>query len=257
MTSNGRYNVIPDFSADRSPILIAGPTASGKSGLALTLAERFGGAIVNADALQVYASWQVLTARPDDAEQARAPHFLYGHIGLNQPYSVGHWLREVEACLALLQNQGLRPIIAGGTGLYFQALTRGLADIPAIPAEVRQEADRMMNASGEGAFTEYLRKEDPVTYSKIDIKNPARTQRAWEVLLATGTDPRVASALRYRLAQPTHRGPLRPDDRTGCAGRVQSRSGRRLGPVAPVLPSYRRKGTYRLSAGRNAAARGC
>lgn len=186
MTSNGRYNVIPDFSADRSPILIAGPTASGKSGLALTLAERFGGAIVNADALQVYASWQVLTARPDDAEQARAPHFLYGHIGLNQPYSVGHWLREVEACLALLQNQGLRPIIAGGTGLYFQALTRGLADIPAIPAEVRQEADRMMNASGEGAFTEYLRKEDPVTYSKIDINNPARTQRAWEVLQATG-----------------------------------------------------------------------
>lgn len=178
--------MIPDFSADRKPILIAGPTASGKSGLALTLAERFGGAIVNADALQVYASWQVLTARPDAAEEARAPHYLYGHIELNQPYSVGHWLREVEACLALLQNRGLRPIIVGGTGLYFQALTRGLADIPAIPAEIRQEADRIVKTSGENALAEELREEDPATYSKIDINNPARTQRAWEVLRATG-----------------------------------------------------------------------
>ena len=178
--------MIPDFSADRKPILIAGPTASGKSGLALTLAERFGGAIVNADALQVYASWQVLTARPDAAEEARAPHYLYGHIQLNQPYSVGHWLREVEACLALLQNRGLRPIIVGGTGLYFQALTRGLADIPTIPAEIRQEADQIVKTSGENTLAEELREEDPATYSKIDINNPARTQRAWEVLRATG-----------------------------------------------------------------------
>lgn len=178
--------MIPDFSADRLPILIAGPTASGKSGLALTLAERFGGAIVNADALQVYASWKVLTARPDATEAARAPHYLYGHIGLNQPYSVGHWLREVEACLALLREKDLRPIIVGGTGLYFQALTRGLADIPAIPAEIRNEADRILATAGERALAEELREEDPATYSKIDIKNPARTQRAWEVLRATG-----------------------------------------------------------------------
>jgi tRNA dimethylallyltransferase len=178
--------VIPDFSADRKPILIAGPTASGKSGLALTLAERFGGAIVNADALQVYASWRVLTARPDASEEARAPHYLYGHIGLNQPYSVGHWLREVEACLTLLQNRDLRPIIVGGTGLYFRALTRGLADIPTIPAEIRQEANRIVKTSGESALAEELREEDPATYSKIDINNPARTQRAWEVLRATG-----------------------------------------------------------------------
>lgn len=178
--------MIPDLNADRLPILIAGPTASGKSGLALRLAEKFDGAVVNADALQVYSAWRILTARPDAAEEARAPHFLYGHIALNQPYSVGHWLREVEACLAELRERNLRPIIVGGTGLYFQALTRGLADIPAIPAEIRQEADRILATSGDSAFAEYLRQEDPATYSKIDINNPARTQRAWEVLHATG-----------------------------------------------------------------------
>lgn len=178
--------MIPDLSADRRPILIAGPTASGKSGLALKLADRFDGAIVNADALQVYADWRILTARPDAAEEARAPHFLYGHIGLNQPYSVGHWLREAEACLAMLRDRELRPIIVGGTGLYFQALTRGLAEIPAIPAEIRQEADRRAQTAGADALADDLREEDPATYSKIDMNNPARTQRAWEVLRATG-----------------------------------------------------------------------
>lgn len=178
--------MIPDLNADRLPILIAGPTASGKSGLALMLAERFGGAIINADALQVYSAWRVLTARPDAREEARAPHFLYGHIGLNQPYSVGHWLRDVDACLADLLNRQLRPIIVGGTGLYFQALTQGLADIPAIPEEIREEAERLIATSGNTTFAEYLREEDPATYSKIDANNPARTQRAWEVLRATG-----------------------------------------------------------------------
>lgn len=178
--------MIPDLNADRKPILIAGPTASGKSGLALVLAERFGGAIVNADALQVYDAWRILTARPDAEEEARAPHFLYGHVPLGGSYSVGHWLRELEACLSDLRERDLRPIIVGGTGLYFQALTLGLADIPAVPAAIRQEADRIVATKGPRALADQLREEDPATYSKIDVNNPARTQRAWEVLRATG-----------------------------------------------------------------------
>lgn len=196
------------------PILIAGPTASGKSGLALTLAERFGGAVVNADALQVYSAWRILTARPDAAEEARAPHFLYGHVGLNQPYSVGHWLREVDRCLAELRERDLRPIIVGGTGLYFQALTRGLVDIPPIPPRIRQEADRITATSGNSALVEYLREEDPATYSKIDINNPARTQRAWEVLRATGrglADWHSATPPPLLPLEQTHALLLRPD----------------------------------------------
>jgi tRNA dimethylallyltransferase len=175
-----------DLETDTRPILIAGPTASGKSGLALMLAERLNGVVINADALQVYDLWQVLTARPDASELARAPHRLYGHVPLGSDYSVGHWLAEVAACLAEVQADGLRPIIVGGTGLYFQALTQGLADIPAIPERIRHEGNKQLAELGASFFVDILREEDPVTYSKIDINNPARTQRAWEVLIATG-----------------------------------------------------------------------
>ena len=110
--------------ADR-PVLIAGPTASGKSALALRIAERSGGVIVNADALQVFDTWRLLTARPSDADLARAPHALYGHVPGTAQYSVGHWLRDLAPLLA----GDLRPIIVGGTGLYFTALTEGLEDM--------------------------------------------------------------------------------------------------------------------------------
>ena len=109
---------LEDTDPDR-PVLIAGPTASGKSSLAAAVVARGGGVIVNADALQVYGCWRVLTARPTVAEEAALPHRLYGHVGRTEAYSVGHWLREVQAVLA----QGLRPVIVGGTGLYFSALT--------------------------------------------------------------------------------------------------------------------------------------
>ncbi|MFC2967622.1 tRNA (adenosine(37)-N6)-dimethylallyltransferase MiaA [Acidimangrovimonas pyrenivorans] len=161
------------------PILLAGPTASGKSALALELAERAGGVIVNADALQVYANWRLLTARPSPEEEARVPHRLYGHVGRDQPYSVGHWLREV----APLLNGRERPILVGGTGLYFTALTCGLAEIPPTPAEVRQEADALRAAEGIEVLLAAL---DAETRAKIDSRNPARVQRAWEVLRATG-----------------------------------------------------------------------
>jgi tRNA dimethylallyltransferase len=156
------------------PVLIAGPTASGKSALALALAEAQGGVIVNADASQVYDCWRVLTARPSPEEEARAAHRLYGHVAYDDPYSTGYWLRDVTPLL-----KGPRPIIVGGTGLYFSALTEGFADIPPIPPEVRAEADAMSSA-------DMLSGIDTITAARIDTANPARIQRAWEVQCATG-----------------------------------------------------------------------
>ena len=165
--------------ADTCPILIAGPTASGKSALAMEIAERFGGAILNADAFQIYSNWQVLTARPSKVEEDKAPHFLYGHIAPNAAYSVGHWLAEITPLL----NASPRPIITGGTGLYFQALTKGLANIPPIPPEIRKAAQEEISKKGLDALLSGL---DSATKSKIDCKNPMRVQRAWEVQKATG-----------------------------------------------------------------------
>ncbi|WP_068302026.1 tRNA (adenosine(37)-N6)-dimethylallyltransferase MiaA [Pararhodobacter sp. CCB-MM2] len=159
------------------PVLIAGPTASGKSALALRIAQAQGRCIVNADALQVHAPWRVLTARPDPVDEALAPHHLYGHVPLGAEYSVGHWLREVAPFLP--QN----PVIVGGTGLYFTALTQGLAEIPATPPQIRAEADARLRDQGLAALLTEL---DPQTASGLDQRNPARVQRAWEVLRATG-----------------------------------------------------------------------
>ncbi|MBS8228647.1 tRNA (adenosine(37)-N6)-dimethylallyltransferase, partial [Vannielia litorea] len=158
------------------PVLIAGPTASGKSALALEIAARAGGVIVNADALQVFANWRVLTARPSPEEEAATPHALYGHVPGDATYSVGHWLRDV----APLLTGTARPIITGGTGLYFTALTEGLADIPPIPPEVRSEADAL-------PLAELLAALDAPQKARIDTANRARVQRAWEVQAATGT----------------------------------------------------------------------
>nr|WP_095597107.1 tRNA (adenosine(37)-N6)-dimethylallyltransferase MiaA [Actibacterium pelagium] len=160
------------------PILIAGPTASGKSELALRFAETQGGVIVNADALQVFDGWRILTARPPAADEARAPHHLYGHVPFDQTYSVGHWLRDVAPFLSGKE----RPIIVGGTGLYFSALTEGLAEIPMTPPEVRSEGDAFLRDKGLAAMVAEL---DPLTASRIDLNNPARVQRAWEVLRTT------------------------------------------------------------------------
>ncbi len=158
-------------------MLIAGPTASGKSALAMEIAARDGRTIVNADALQVYANWRILTARPSPADESALPHALYGHVARDQPYSVGHWLRELKPLLA-------RPVvIVGGTGLNFTALTRGLAEIPEIPRAIRAEADARMAAEGRAALLAEL---DPETAARIDPLNGVRVQRAWEVWRATG-----------------------------------------------------------------------
>lgn len=159
------------------PVLIAGPTASGKSALAMEIAAAQGRAIVNADALQVFSDWRVLTARPSPEDEAALPHRLYGHIPGTQPYSVGHWLREATP---LLDNA---PVIVGGTGLYFTALTEGLAEIPATPDAIRAQAMARLAEDGAQALLNEL---DPETAAKIDQNNPMRIQRAWEVLQTTG-----------------------------------------------------------------------
>ena len=157
------------------PILIAGPTASGKSALALQIAEESGGIIINADALQVFDAWRILTARPDDQDLKKAQHYLYGHIPFDGDYSVGHWLRDLNPFLSGPE----RPIIIGGTGLYFTALTEGLAEIPAIPQEVRAEANLLSSETMLGGL-------DTQTAERIDTQNRVRVQRAWEVFRATG-----------------------------------------------------------------------
>ena len=174
------------------PVLIAGPTASGKSALALEIAAQGGGVIVNADASQVYACWRVISARPSAEEEAQAPHRLYGHLPQDAPYSTGHWLREVEQVIA----EGMRPIIVGGTGLNFQALTEGLAEIPQTPEDVRAQGNLL-------PMETLLAQLDAPTAAGLDLANRARVQRAWEVLQATGR-----GLAQWRLDTPAPRLPL-------------------------------------------------
>ena len=162
-----------------TPILIAGQTASGKSHLALQVAVQHGGTIINADASQVYNNWRILTARPSIEDEAKVNHKLYGHIDGATEYSVGNWIKEIRE--TLLSNS--RPIIVGGTGLYFSALTSGLVDIPEIPETIRQEA---ANKIAKNGFESLVREIDEETAEKIDKNNPMRVQRAWEVLRSTG-----------------------------------------------------------------------
>ena len=164
------------------PVLIAGPTASGKSALALAIARMQGGTVVNADAAQVYDCWRVLTARPSRADEAVAPHALYGHVPHDAAYSVGHWLRDLAPLLG-----SVRPIVVGGTGLYLSALTEGLAEIPPVPAAIAaQGADLPLAA--------LLADVAPETRARLDPGNRARVQRAWEVEHATGTPLHVWQA---------------------------------------------------------------
>ena len=164
----------------RQPVLIAGPTASGKSALALDLAQREGGVIVNADAVQVYADWRILTARPDARDEALVPHLLYGHVPGHKTTSVGDWLRALAPILAGRD----RPIIVGGTGLYLSALTEGLVEVPPIPQDIHETA--MMRSAEAGGREALFLELDAATQERIDRLNPMRVQRAWEVLRATG-----------------------------------------------------------------------
>ena len=167
-------------------ILIAGPTASGKSALALALAEKLGGIIVNADSMQVYRDLRIITARPTPEDEQRAPHRLYGYIDAAENYSVGRWCTEATAALAATECYGRAAIIVGGTGLYFNALTRGLTAVPPIPAEIRDKVRARLARDGVGALHRELKQRDPAAAARLMPGDRARIARALEVVLATG-----------------------------------------------------------------------
>lgn len=169
-----------------SAILIAGPTASGKSALALRLATRLGGVVVNADSMQVYREARVLTARPGEAELVRAPHRLYGHVSVREPYSVARYQADATQALAEARASRCIPIFVGGTGLYFGALTDGLADIPSVAASTRAAAEARRDAVGAEAFFEELRQRDPEIAARLRASDRQRVLRAYEVFDETG-----------------------------------------------------------------------
>jgi tRNA dimethylallyltransferase len=167
-------------------VLIAGPTASGKSALALALAERHGGIVVNADSMQVYRDLRIITARPTPADEARAPHRLYGHVDAAATYSVGHWITDVAGVLDAAAARGRPAIVVGGTGLYFKALTRGLAAVPPIPAQVRAAVRARLAAEGPAALHAELARRDPAGAAALKVGDGVRIVRALEVIEATG-----------------------------------------------------------------------
>jgi tRNA dimethylallyltransferase len=167
-------------------ILIAGPTASGKSALALALAEKLGGAIVNADSMQVYHDLRIITARPTPEEERRVPHRLYGHVDAAENFSVGRWCTEAADALAEAKREGRAAIVVGGTGLYFNALTRGLAAVPPIPAQIRDEVRARLASDGVAALHAELTRRDPAAAARLMPGDRARVTRALEVVLATG-----------------------------------------------------------------------
>jgi len=165
--------------------LIAGPTASGKSALALRLAEETGAELVNADALQLYADLRILSARPSADEEARAPHHLFGTVDAAEGWSVGRWLRTATDVLADIAARGRPAIVVGGTGLYFRALTQGLAEVPEVPPQLRRAAEAEFEALGEDDFRAALARHDPAAALRITPGDRQRLVRAWEVFVAT------------------------------------------------------------------------
>ncbi len=167
-------------------LLIMGPTASGKSALALAVAERIGGEIINADSMQVYRDLRVLTARPTEAEEALVPHHLYGHVDASERYSVGRWLDDALAAMAVVRARGGVPILTGGTGLYFMALTKGLAEMPDADPEVRADLEARLARDGAGALHAELASVDPGGAARLQVSDTPRVLRALEVALTTG-----------------------------------------------------------------------
>ncbi len=167
-------------------ILIAGPTASGKSGLAIELAKKWDGTIINTDSMQVYPLLRVITARPSDDDLAKVPHLLYGHASLDRAYSVAQWVNDAKKALDDVRAVGRTPIFVGGTGLYFKALTQGLADIPLVPAEIRNKWRQKMEVYGVAALFKELQKIDPIAANALKTNDKQRILRALEVKDATG-----------------------------------------------------------------------
>jgi tRNA dimethylallyltransferase len=237
-------------------ILIAGPTASGKSALALELAQKHGGVIINADSMQVYRDLRIITARPTADEERQVPHRLYGHIDAAENYSVGRWVTEAAQALADARSRDQPAILIGGTGLYFSTLTRGIAAVPPIPAEIRRDVRGRLEAEGVAALHAELGKRDPTTAARLKPGDRARITRALEVVLATGRSlsdwhddnmparlDLAATAKVFLMPQRDALG-LRIDARfdammaAGALEEVQALAARNLDPSLPAMKAH-------------------
>jgi tRNA dimethylallyltransferase len=167
-------------------VLIAGPTASGKSALALELAISAGGTVINADSMQVYRDLRIITARPTQDEEARSPHRLYGHVDAAVNFSAGAWVADAAKVLEEAEAESRLPIFIGGTGLYFKALTTGLSVVPPIPAEIRENVRARLERNGVEALHAELARRDPRAAERLNLRDRTRIARALEVAEATG-----------------------------------------------------------------------
>jgi len=167
-------------------VLIAGPTASGKSAVALALAQAHNGVVINADSMQVYADLRLITARPSVEEEAEAEHVLYGHVDAAENYSVGRWCVDAKAALDAAGAAGRLAVVVGGTGLYFKMLLSGLAAVPPIPADIRADVRGRLAETGVAPLYAELSQRDPVTAARLMPGDRSRVSRALEVVLATG-----------------------------------------------------------------------
>jgi tRNA dimethylallyltransferase len=203
-------------------LVVTGPTASGKSVLALALAEKRGGTVINADAMQTYDAFPILTAQPTAEERARAPHALYGVLPLSETLSAARWRDLAIAEIAEIAENRL-PILCGGSGLYLRALMQGISAIPAIPAAVRDQANAEWEAMGADAFRARLAERDPEIVERLKPADRQRHVRAWEVVQATG---RPLSVWQKRQGEPApwrFRTILLAPDRTWLRARVETR----------------------------------
>jgi tRNA dimethylallyltransferase len=236
--------------------MIAGPTASGKSALALALAEQIGGTIINADSMQVYRDLCVITARPTPEEEARVPHQLYGHVDAGDDYSVGRWCRDATDAVAHAQAAGRFPILVGGTGLYFKAHLHGLAAVPPIPAEIRAGVRARLAVEGIAPLYAELQQRDPASALRLSPGDRTRVTRALEVMLATGRSlsdwhgegvshaPAAKHAIRIFLTIDRNELYRRIDERfddmlaSGAIAEVRRLAARKLDPALPAMKAH-------------------
>ena len=240
-------------------LIVAGPTASGKSALALRLAERFGGTVINADAMQCYRELRVITARPSEADEARVPHRLYGTRGAAIAGSAASWRADAIAAIDAAHRAGRLPILCGGTGLYLATLAGGLADIPDPGAAAREEARALLASLGAAALHERLAAADPHTASRLRPSDGQRIARAWEVWRGTGrplaawqADAATLPAAPYRFASLLFR-----PDRAVLRGRIVARFDAMLASGARDEGRGAADARARALAAGDAGARGC
>jgi tRNA dimethylallyltransferase len=237
------------------PVLIAGPTASGKSALALALAERIGGIVVNADSMQVYRDLRTITARPTPAEEARVPHRLYGHVDAAVNYSVGQYLADAAGALDAARRSGKPAIFVGGTGLYFKALTTGLAAVPPTPPGIRAAVRARLEQDGAAALHGELARRDPRAAGRLNVNDRTRIARALEVFDATGRSilDWQTQGMPALLAPDTPRAFISPDRATlyaridarfdamlsaSALDEVRKLAARRLDPLLPAMKAH-------------------